>query len=465
MAEAVLFGIAEEVLKNLGSTAVNEIASAWGFKARLEKLKDTINTIKGKLLDAEERHADNHPESHAVRGWLQRLTTVVYDADDLFDEFVTIASRQRLIDGNKMCKKVQTFFSRNNQIAFAFRVSRRIKKIRKKVADIVSDGTQFNFVPCSNKVMGRPMRDQTDSFVHVEEVIGREDDKKVIIGMLLASSSTDDEHEQRDKMPSVITIVGMGGMGKTTLAQLIYNDHQVKECFEMRLWVCVSENFDIEDITKKILRSATNTEIPEFDMEQLQGRLREELGDKKYLLILDDVWNNNRQKWFKLRAYLKVGRKGSKIVVTTRSREVAEIMGTFPPHELLGLSEEKSWELFKKMAFNEEAQQNPCLVEVGKEIVKKCGKLPLAIRHVGSLLYGKEERKWSSIKETSLAKIPESQSDIMSILRLSYHHLWSPLKNCFAYCSLFPKDTELDKELLKELWMAEGFIIPEINEN
>uniref|UniRef100_A0A803KVT8 Disease resistance protein RGA3 n=1 Tax=Chenopodium quinoa TaxID=63459 RepID=A0A803KVT8_CHEQI len=468
MAEAVLFGIAQEVLKSLESEALAEIASAWGFKSRLDKLKDTINTLKDVLLDAEARQADNLPDSHAVRGWLQRLTTVVYEADDLFDEFHTIASRKQLLGGNKVTREVQTFLSRYNQMIFAFRVSKKIKSIREKLADIVSDGTQFNFVPCSHeggRVMNRTMRVQTDSYVHVEEVIGRDDDKKLILGVLLASSSTGVDHEQREEMLPVIPIVGMGGMGKTTLAQLIYNDPQVKEYFEMRLWACVSEDFDIQEITKKILRSATNTEIPELDMEQLQGRLRGILGEKKYFLVLDDVWNNNREKWLKLRAYLKVGRKGSKIVVTTRSSEVAEIMSTFPPHELQGLSEERSWELFKKTAYNEESQQNPRLVEVGEEIVEKCGRLPLAIRTIGSLLYGKEERKWLSIKDVSLAKIPESQCDIMSILRLSYHHLWSPLKNCFAYCSLFPKDTELDKELLIDLWMAEGFITPEFNEN
>uniref|UniRef100_A0A803LU61 NB-ARC domain-containing protein n=1 Tax=Chenopodium quinoa TaxID=63459 RepID=A0A803LU61_CHEQI len=279
--------------------------------------------------------------------------------------------------------------------------------------------------------MNRPMRDQTYSFVEAEQVIGRGDDKKVILGMLLASSSTDGEHAQRDKMLPVISIVGMGGMGKTTLAKLVFNDPQVEECFEMRLWVCVSDVFDIKDIIEKILKSAINKEIPKLEMEQLQGQLQKEIGDKKYLLVLDDVWNEIREKWLELRDLLKIGRKGSKIMVTTRSRDVAKIMGTFPPHELQGLSEEKSWELFKKMAFNEEAQQNPQLLKVGKEIAKKCGKLPLAIRTVGSLLYG----------------------------------LWSPLKNCFAYCSLFPKNTGLKKEILKELWMAEGFIIPEIDEN
>uniref|UniRef100_A0A803LU62 Uncharacterized protein n=1 Tax=Chenopodium quinoa TaxID=63459 RepID=A0A803LU62_CHEQI len=229
MAEAIVFGIAEEVLKSLGSKALAEVASAWGFKAQLEKLKDTINTIKGKLSDAEERQSDD-----AVRGWLDRLTTVVYAADDLFDEFATTAARKQLTGGNK------------------------------KLADIVSDGTRINFVPCSHeerRVMNRSTRDQTYSFIDAEEVIGRDDDKKVILDMLLASSSTDGEHEQRDRMLPVITIVGMGGMGKTTLAKLVFNDPQVEECFEMRLWVCVSNVFDIKDITEKILKSATNKDI------------------------------------------------------------------------------------------------------------------------------------------------------------------------------------------------------------
>ncbi|KAL2901475.1 putative disease resistance protein RGA1 [Bienertia sinuspersici] len=101
MAEEILFGIAEEVLKNLASRALEDLALAWGFKNRLEKLKSTINTIKDVLLDAEERQAD----SHAIHGWLERLATAVYDADDLFDEVATVASRKQLMGGNKLTKE------------------------------------------------------------------------------------------------------------------------------------------------------------------------------------------------------------------------------------------------------------------------------------------------------------------------------------------------------------------------
>ncbi|GAB2298441.1 hypothetical protein Dimus_032506 [Dionaea muscipula] len=152
---------------------------------------------------------------------------------------------------------------------------------------------------------------------------------------------------------------------------------------------------------------------------------------------------------------------GSKILVTTRSWEVAKVAGTTTPYELKGLSEEKSWLLFERMAFEPGQQQlYPNLVEIGKEIVKKCANVPLAIKTLGCHLYGKEERVWLLLKENELPKIPEGGDKIMAILKISYHHLPSPLKNCFAYCSLYLKDDIIIKETLISLWMAQGFIIP-----
>ncbi|XP_021768158.1 putative disease resistance protein RGA3 [Chenopodium quinoa] len=460
MAEGILFGIAEEIIKNLGTRAIDEIVSAWGFKHRLEKLKSTINTIKDVLLDAEERQTD----SRVIRSWLNRLATVVYAADDLFDEVATVASQKQILNASKLTKEVHTFFSSSNQILFALNVSKKIKKVRQELDDIVKEGTDFAFVHRPREEGGMihtsMKRDQTYSFVDSEEVIGRDDDKKAILDILFASGEPENEVLQ------VIPIVGIGGQGKTTLAQLIYNDPQVDKQFELRLWVCVSDVFDIKIITEKILKSATNEETPNLEMDQLQGLLRNKVGDKRYLLVLDDIWNESREEWLKLRALLKIGRKGSKIIVTTRSREVAKIMGTVPAYDLQGLLEEKAWELFQKMAFEPgQAEQKLRLIEVGKDIVQKCANVPLAIRAVGSLLYGKNESKWLSIKDRSLANILDSQNGIMDILKLSYQQLQSPLKNCFAYCALFPKDHEFNKEALMNLWLAEGFIISRNNED
>ncbi|CAO2820763.1 unnamed protein product [Amaranthus hypochondriacus] len=459
MADAILYGIAEEILKNVGSYMVDEIASAWGFKSDLDKLKRTVGLIKDFLLDAEERQTD----SNAVRRWLLDLTEVVYAADDLFDEFITVATRKQLNGRNKFSDEVHTFFSRYNQIAYAHRIARKIKVIREELEGIVELGKKLKLVSQSY-VKGRLItkrRDQSYSFVEADQVIGRDADKNAILDLLLASSSSGtDEHEHEQRVLPVIVIVGIGGLGKTALAQYIYNDPSVDEFFDLKLWVCVSDVFDVKEITEKILKSATNSETPKLEMDQLQSRLRNEIGDKKYLLVLDDVWNESREEWLKMRALLKIGRKGSKILVTTRSSKVATIMCTLPPYGLQGLSEQKSWELFEKLAFTPgQAQRMPHLVDIGKEIGRKCANVPLAIRLIGSTLYGEDESKWLSIRDKNLSKLSDKGINIMDILKISYHHLASPLKNCFAYCALFPKDYNINKDMLINLWMAEGFIV------
>ncbi|XP_074272828.1 putative disease resistance protein RGA3 [Silene latifolia] len=446
----------QSLLTNLGSRALNEVASTWGIQTHVGKLKNTINTIKDVMLDAEERQV----ESHTVRGWLDRLRPVVFAADDLFDECTTMASQRAVMGSDGISKKVLSFFSHSNQIAFAFSISNKIKKIREELDDIVKDSSEFALVlrpheESEEKRLSRQVRGQTHSFIAVDEVIGREDDREAIIDIMMAS------HAAQEQRLAVIPIVGIGGLGKTTLAQLLYNDERVEKNFELKLWVCVSEVFDVMEITKKIIMSATNSKSQNLEMDQLQGQLRKEIGGKKYLLVLDDVWNEKPEEWRNLKALLMVGGEGSQILVTTRSRKVADIMGSVQAYELNGLSEEKTWKLFEKMAFNPgESQKQPQLVKLAEEILKRCVGVPLAIRSLGTLLRGEEEWKWISIAGTSFVNLPDKQNNVMAILKLSYHHLLSPLKNCFAYCALFPKDYKFETDMLIDLWMAEGFVIP-----
>ena len=175
----------------------------------------------------------------------------MYAADDLFDEFITVATRKQLNGGNKFSNEVHTFFSRYNQIAYAHRIARKIKVIREELDDIVKQGKDLNLASQSY-VEGRVItkrRDQSYSFVEADQVIGRDADKKAILELLLASSSSgNDEHEHEQSVLPVIVIVGMGGLGKTALAQYIYNDPSIDEFFELKLWVCVSDVFDVKEI-------------------------------------------------------------------------------------------------------------------------------------------------------------------------------------------------------------------------
>ena len=167
---------------------------------------------------------------------------------------------------------------------------------------------------------------ETYSFVLEEKVIGREEDKRAIIELLLESNVEDNV--------SVIPIVGLG---KTTLAKYVFNDKDVEKYFELKMWVCIFDPFELEIIVKNILASANDNTSQNLKLEQLQIRLREKIHNKKYLLVLDDVWNEDREKWLELKDLLMGDSKGSKIIITTRSRLVAEITKTVSPYFLKGL--------------------------------------------------------------------------------------------------------------------------------
>ncbi|XP_056694234.1 putative disease resistance protein RGA3 isoform X3 [Spinacia oleracea] len=259
---------------------------------------------------------------------------------------------------------------------------------------------------------------------------------------------------------SVLTIVGVGGLGKTALAQLVYNNPRITSAFPLRSWTCVSDqdqkDMDVKEILCKILEenNANST------MNKVQSQLKEKLSGEKYLLVLDDVWTEKRHQWCDLANYFAGGESGSCILVTTRSHKTATIVGG-SIYELQGLSEENSWRLFERAAFASDHSKPPDeLVKIGREIVDGCARVPLAIRVAGSLLYGQDKSKWQLVREIGLASTRESEDNIMPILKLSFYHLDSSLKSCFSYCALFPKDVVIDKERLIRLWIAQGYVVP-----
>ncbi|XWS42954.1 hypothetical protein CRYUN_Cryun16bG0058300 [Craigia yunnanensis] len=198
-------------------------------------------------------------------------------------------------------------------------------------------------------------------------------------------------------------------------------------------------------------------------MDQLQKQLRDKIDGKRYLLVLDDIWNEEREEWFRLKKLLMGGARGSRIIVTCRFPRVARITSKCPPHVLKGLSDDDAWFLFKKIAFEQRSAGsiNPTFVQIGKKILEKCGGVPLVIRTIASTLSFKEtENEWLSFKDNELARISQKEGEILPTLKLSYDHLPSHLKHCFAYCSLYPKDFEIDVQTLIQLWIAQGLVKP-----
>ncbi|KAL1107628.1 hypothetical protein V6Z11_D03G059000 [Gossypium hirsutum] len=208
--------------------------------------------------------------------------------------------------------------------------------------------------------------------------------------------------------------------------------------------VCVSDDFDLKRLVVKAIKAGKGSDgdLGSMNLEKLQKALLVCLNAKKYLLVLDDVWNEDRRKWVELKQLFAGGAVGSKIVVTTRSSQVAKITGISTPLHLEALPYEKSLSLFLKFAFKKgEEKQRPNLVDIGEGIVKKCEGVPLVVKTLGSMLFSKtSEQEWKLVRDSETWELMEKDNETVSVLKLSYDQLSPPLKQCFAYCSLFPKD-------------------------
>ncbi|XP_010657762.1 putative disease resistance RPP13-like protein 1 isoform X2 [Vitis vinifera] len=402
----------------------------------LRKLQMKLLEVQAVLNDAEAKQITNL----AVKDWVDELKDAVYDAEDLVDDITTEALRRKMESDSQ---------TQVRNIIFGEGIESRVEEI----TDTLEYLSQKKDVLGLKKGVGENLskRWPTTSLVDESGVYGRDVNREEIVKFLLS-------HNTSGNKISVIALVGMGGIGKTTLAKLVYNDRRVVEFFDLKAWVCVSNEFDLVRITKTILKAIDSGTRDDNDLNLLQHKLEERLTRKKFLLVLDDVWNEDYNDWDSLQTPFNVGLYGSKIIVTTRINKVAAVMHSVHTHHLAKLSSEDCWSLFAKHAFeNGNSSPHPKLEEVGKEIVKKCDGLPLAAKTLGGALYSEGRvKEWENVLNSETWDLPNNA--ILPALILSYYHLPSHLKPCFAYCSIFPKDYQFEKENLILLWMAEGFL-------
>ncbi|KAM2815459.1 hypothetical protein COP1_039819 [Malus domestica] len=452
MAEGVLFNIVERIIVSLGNRAFQEIGSIWGVQDELNNLKETVVRLQAVLLDAEQKQANNN----VVKLWLESVEDAVNEADDVLDEFNTELQQRLVMHGNtKLSEKVRLFFSSSNKLVFELEMSHKIKYINKKLSKIES--RQPKDLNINREDTRFILRERVNHSFVGKEIVGRDEDKNALIQLLLGPISTENV--------STISIVGLGGLGKSALANLIFNDQGIQNHFELKIWICVSNIFELDILAQKILKAdkrdkEERDKVDQLDMDQLQDDLRKKVDGKKYLLVLDDVWNEDPHKWLSLMELLEGGGEGSRILITTRTKIVAMTSHSSKLYTLRGLNEVQSWSLFKKMAFeNGEEPKKPTIKAVGMEVVRKCHGVPLAIRTIGGMLRIKDnETEWLNFKEEKLSKINQKENDILPTLKLSYDVLPLHLKRCFAYCSLFPPDYEISVPRLTRFWVAQGFI-------
>ncbi|XP_062115451.1 putative disease resistance protein RGA3 [Humulus lupulus] len=441
--------VAGRIIKLLGSeeTIMKHIGSLSGAHQEiLMKLKETIQDRALVLLDADKKSwHDNY-----VSDWMMELEEALCDAENLVDELSTEALRRSLMKttGNQMANQVRNYF----MSSLAPNMSKDIQKIRRRLEEIAVEGRDFHLEELSEKqVIMKPEKHSVD--VVKEEVLFRDYKQEILETLLNPNRSK--------KSIDVLPIVGIGGIGKTALAKQVFNDEMVRVHFKLRIWVTVGEIFDVRQILTAILVRATNQTVENLDYEVVQSLVTNALKGKLYLVVLNELWNEDYQKWYELRQFLHVGANGSKIIVITRSQMVAKMTGTVEGYNLLGKhhDEEKSWLLFEKMAFGEEPKSS-YQIEVGKEILSFCNGLPILVKMVAAMLSTESsEVEWQMLYETEFRTI--LKGDFHALRMLCYEHLPSPLKHCFAYCSLYQKGHEYDVQTLIKLWMAQGFIEPQ----
>ncbi|KAK6127198.1 hypothetical protein DH2020_039059 [Rehmannia glutinosa] len=427
-----------------------EIGLIWGVEDELRKLQRTFFKIQD-LLDY--MNGGLLRFSGAWQIWFEDLRKLSYDADALLDHvslhLSTYCSEHSSVNANPENHVFSMVVSSFNELNLPHQISEMQKKLEELARELESLAT-------IEKAKGKIASTRSSSFSNLysfsDDVVGRARDKERLVDLISK------ECHPMGKF-SVISIVGMGGIGKTTVAKLVYDDDRVCSDFQRRIWVSMSMEFDLVRVMKSMIEYSTLCACNLSDLNSLQVVLQGLLCGRKFLLVLDDYWSENEDEWDILHSLFRFGSKGSRIIVTTRSAKVSSIVRSSAVHRLEILSDDDCWELIKQRAFTSmDASTN--FEEVGVQIARKCKGLPLVAMALGSVLHRKcTQEEWRSALENELWDLPPDRNVFLTLM-LSYMHLPAHLQKCFAYCSIFPQNYEFEVDELVLLWMAEGFIQP-----
>ncbi|XP_048570802.1 putative disease resistance protein RGA1 [Triticum urartu] len=440
----VLDALTSKFLTRLSQLIEDEIVMTLSVKKDIKRLKKNLEHFRAVREDAEALAM----EDRQIEAWWKNMSDVMFDVDVIID-LVMVQSQKFLLPARSLCFN-QPMVSCFEKLLFDHKVARRIKDINEKLDEIKMNTEMFSLDRSIRQQFQVTTVDRNQtSPIDELEVVGREIKQSVddIVQMIVSGC-----HENST---SVLGIQGMGGIGKTTLAQKIYNDQMIREKFQVHIWLCISQSYTETGLIKQAIRMAgekcdqleTKTELLPLLMDTIKG--------KSVFLVLDDVWKSDV--WIDLLLLPFMRALNFHILVTTRDLHVLSEMHATYIHRVNKMNYGDGLELLMKKSF-QSSEQICEFKNIGYDIVKKCDGLPLAIKVVAGVLSTKRTvAEWKSIRDSkwSIHGLPK---ELGGPLYLSYSNLPPQLKQCFLWCALLPPNFAIGRDDVAYWWVAEGFV-------
>ncbi|CAL8173080.1 unnamed protein product [Prunus armeniaca] len=436
----------------------NEASAIAGAGDQVDEIKQELLYMKSFLQDAEGKETLTEGE----KTWVAMVRNLTFKAEVIIDKFMYGMYEQQ--SQGRFARWLQKPIHIPKILWYRRQFAIELQKITRTINAIPERNQRYGVGSLSsssndNHKWVKNQADQASLFIKEDELVGIERKKQTLMGRLMS--------EERHQV--VVSVVGMGGSGKTTLVAKTFADETIKRDFDCYAWITVSQTYVIEDLFRSLIKEfhkSRKEEVPasmsSLEHTELVQMLRNYLDAKRYLVVLDDVWDI--QLWARVRILLP-DRSGNRILLTTRNEEIALYPFGVESHvyRIELLEKDEAWELFNKKAFSTYHKHccPPEFESVASELVEKCEGLPLAIVALSGVLSSKESpTEWSKVYSSLNWQLTNNPllKPMKTILLLSFDDLPYQLKHCFMYCSLFPEDYLIDGERLVRLWLAEGFV-------
>ncbi|ONI02388.1 hypothetical protein PRUPE_6G194900 [Prunus persica] len=438
----------------------SEAASIAGVRDQVDVIKQELVFMKSFLEDA-----DRGEQAHTQvqKAWVASFRDLANDVENIIDEFMYHMYEQQI--GGRFGRWIRRTVHFPKNLWYKRQIANKLQKITVAIRAIPERNQRYGGAAAvegksTSEDIRRWARNQAESSLYhkEDELVGIEGDKNMLLGWLM----------DEVKHQTVVSVVGMGGSGKTTLVARTFKDDIVKRHFECYAWITVSQSYVIEDLLRRLIKEfhkAMKEEVPAdinaMSYNELLEILVNYLETKRYLVVLDDVWDVHL--WDKIRFSFPDKQLGSRVMLTTRREDIASSSFGVESHvhKIQPLKRGDAWELFSMKAFSSYPNKScsPELLPLARELVEKC--LPLAIVALSGLMSSKNSlTEWSTVYHSLNWHLTNNSllEPMKSILLLSFNDLPYRLKQCFLYCSLFPEDTVITNNRLIRLWIAEGFV-------